>query len=213
MIHAYDKNYLEKAQKNLACMLDFAVNNLNYDIDEFFDLFLTSEICNLFESGEPNILVGKSGIELAYLVLEQSGISYKTIKPFPRFDRTKEYWTGWALAYYQWETSIPFTEIIRCISIKDIRALYNPYHEMDICQFCDCINETIKATKPETNLKRLRKQLGFSQKELALKSGIPLRTIQQYEQRQKNINKAQIQYLIMLASALYCNPSDLIEHI
>jgi len=29
MIYAYDKLYLSVAQKNLACMLDYMVNNLN----------------------------------------------------------------------------------------------------------------------------------------------------------------------------------------
>ena len=40
----------------------------------------------------------------------------------------------------------------------------------------------------------------MSQKELANKTEIPLRTIQQYEQKQKNINKAQAEYLIRLSN-------------
>jgi len=40
---------------------------------------------------------------------------------------------------------------------------------------------------------------------------VPVRTIQQYEQRQKSINKAQAEYLMMLARALHCNAEDLIE--
>ena len=28
--------------------------------------------------------------------------------PFMRFDRTPEYWAGWILAYYQWETNLSF---------------------------------------------------------------------------------------------------------
>ena len=51
----------------------------------------------------------------------------------------------------------------------------------------------------------------MSQKELANKTEIPLRTIQQYEQKQKNINKAQAEYLIRLSKALYCEPEDLLE--
>lgn len=44
-------------------------------------------------------------------------------------------------------------------------------------------------------------------------SGVPLRTIQQYEQRQKNINKAQVEYLLMLAQALCCRIEDLVEKV
>ncbi len=68
------------------------------------------------------------------------------------------------------------------------------------------------AAKPETNLKNLRKIAGLSQRELAELSAIPVRTIQQYEQRQKNINKAQAEYLVMLAQVLCCEIADLMEN-
>ena len=84
---------------------------------------------------------------------------------------------------------------------------------MDIRQFCDRMNALYRASQPESNLKRLRSKAGLSQRELAEISGIPLRTIQQYEQRQKNINKAQAEYLVMLARALCCGVEDFIEKI
>ena len=49
--------------------------------------------------------------------------------------------------------------------------------------------------------------------DLAELAGIPIRTIQQYEQRQKNINKAQVQYLIALSKVLCCEISDLVEYL
>ena len=70
-----------------------------------------------------------------------------------------------------------------------------------------------KAAKPETNLKLLRQKAGLSQRELADLSSVPVRTIQQYEQRQKNINKAQAEYLVVLAKVLYCEVEDLMEKI
>jgi transcriptional regulator with XRE-family HTH domain len=57
----------------------------------------------------------------------------------------------------------------------------------------------------------MRCELGYSQAELAKETGIPLRTIQQYEQGQKNINKAQAEYIIKLSKALYCEPAALLE--
>ena len=92
-------------------------------------------------------------------------------------------------------------------------ALYSPYHEMDIRQFVDKMNELYRKAKPETNLKLRRKRAGLSQRELAEQTGISVRTIQQYEQRQKSINKAQGEYLALLAKALCCNVEDLIEKI
>lgn len=210
MIHAYDKVYLEKARTALGRMLDFAVYDLKYDITKFFDMFIKSGIAAQFELGDFTLLVGMSGVELAYRVLEQSGI-YERIKPNYSVNRSEEFWTGWALAYYQWETSLGFAEIVRCVPIRDIVALYSPYHEMDIRQFVDKMNDLYKAANPETNLKRLRQKAGLSQRELAELSGIPVRMIQQYEQRRKNINKAQAEYLVKLTRLLYCEVEDLME--
>ncbi len=211
MIRAYDKVYLEKARTALGRMLDFAVYDLNYDIAVFFDLFIKSGAAARFESGDFTVLVGMSGVELAYEVLEQSDVPFERIKPNYTADRSEEYWTGWALAYYQWETAMRFSEIVCYIPIKEIMALYSPYHEMDIRQFVDKMNELYRSAKPETNLKLFRQKAGLSQRELAELSGVPVRTIQQYEQRQKNINKAQAEYLVMLAKVLCCTVEELLE--
>ena len=42
MIHAYDKLYLSVAQKNLACMLDYMVNNLKYPLETAWQWFCMS---------------------------------------------------------------------------------------------------------------------------------------------------------------------------
>lgn len=211
MIRAYDKVYLDKARTALGRMLDFAVYDLKYDIAEFFNLFLKSGVAKRFETGDFAVIVGMSGVELAYEVLEQSGVESERIKPNYTASRSEEFWTGWALAYYQWETSLSFAEIVRYVPIKNIADLYMPYHEMDIRQFVDKVNAMYKTAKPETNLKLLRQKAGLSQRRLADLSGVPVRTIQQYEQRQKNINKAQAEYLVMLAKTLCCEPEDLME--
>ena len=213
MIHAYDKVYLENARRNLARMLDFAVYDLEYDIAVFFDMFIKSGIASRFENGDFNILAGKSGVELAYEVTDRCGQNKRDIKPRYTADRSEEYWLGWALAYYQWETGLSFANIIKYIPIKDILALYTPYHEMDIRHFVSRMNKMYLTAKPDTNLQMFRKKAGLSQKQLAEFSGVPLRTIQQYEQRQKNINKAQGEYLIMLSKVLCCKSEDLIEYV
>ena len=211
MMHAYDKLYLEKARTSLGRMLDFAVYDLKYKASEFFALFIASGVAERFEQGDFTVLAGKSGIELAYLVLDEADVEYERLTPRFAAGRSEEYWTGWALAYYQWFTAMRFADIIKAVPIEEIRALYTPYHEMDIRHFVDKMNELCLSQRGETNLKRLRRQAGLTQRELAEKSGISLRTIQQYEQRQKNINKAQIDTLIPLSMALYCEVRDLLE--
>ena len=53
----------------------------------------------------------------------------------------------------------------------------------------------------------------FLSKKLSELTGIPLRTIQQYEQRQKNINKASVEYMIKLSQTLSCEVECLIEKV
>lgn len=211
MIHAYDKMYLEKAQTALGRMFDFAVNELKYKVTDFFNLFILSGVADSFGNGDINLLVGKSGIELAYEVLDKSNVSYKRIKTNCSFQRSIEYWTGWILAYYQWTTSLSFKKISEYIGIEQIQELYYPYHEMDKRQFVDKMNELFIKAKPETNIKSLRLNAELTQSQLSERSGIPLRTIQQYEQRRKNINKAQGEYLVALSKVLGCNVEDLLE--
>lgn len=212
MIHAYDKLYLEKARTSLARMFDFAVNDLKFEISNFFELFLISGYADLFGKGDIRTIAGCSGIELTYTVLDKCNISYKRITPGNIVDRSREYWTGWALAYYQFYSGLSFASIEKQVPISDIVAMYNPYHEMDIHQFVDRMNLLIHANRQEANLKRLRMYAQLSQSELARESEIPLRTIQQYEQRQKNINKAGADYVITLARVLGCNAEDLLEN-
>ncbi|MBR5740906.1 MAG: helix-turn-helix transcriptional regulator, partial [Firmicutes bacterium] len=177
---------------------------------EFWELFINSETADRFEHGESTVIAGMSGIEMAYAVLGD-GIDRVDVKA--KDYRTQEYWLGWALAYYQWETGLAFREIAGPGDIMDIRSMYSPYHEMDIRQFCDAMDEICFERNRETRLKYYRKLAGLSQAQLAEQSDIPLRTIQQYEQRQKNINMARAEYVISLARVLCCSPEDLMEKI
>lgn len=208
MIRAYDKNYLSKAQNNLASMIDFAVYDLEQDLSFFYEKFLDSNICSKFERGESTIIVGKSGVELA---LEILGDETLVKKYRPVANRTAEYWCGWALAYFQWQKNLSFKEINKYIPITEVIALYSPYHEMDISQFCDKMLELYNLRKKNTNLKILRLNSGISQSELAEFSGVPLRTIQQYEQNQKNINAAKAETVVKLSKALNCSVESLME--
>ena len=50
-------------------------------------------------------------------------------------------------------------------------------------------------------------------KNLSIKSNVSLRSIQQYEQKVKNINKAATDALFSLSFVLECNIEDLLEKI
>ena len=213
MIYAYDKIYLEKARVALGWMLDFAVHDLGYEITEFYRMFLMSGLAKRFGEGDVSLIAGRSGFEIAFEVLACNGHLIEKVEPRYIANRSPEYWAGWAVAYYQWSRGLPFMEIDQCVSIEEIVAMYQPYHEMDILHFCDEIDRLYKQAMPDTCLALRRKWMKISQRDLAERSGISVRTIQQYEQRQKNINKAQGETLLRLARVLFCNMEDLIEKV
>lgn len=63
----------------------------------------------------------------------------------------------------------------------------------------------------ETNLKHIRTSCGCTQAELARCSGVSLRSIQMYEQRNKDINKASVATVHSLAKVLGCTIEGLVE--
>ena len=211
MIHAYDRIYLNSTQRVLGNMLEFAVYDLNESLRDFYRMFLGSGIATAFGKGDCSLIAGRSGAELAYEVFYRSGVEQKIMRPQPRFERTPEYWTGWALAYYQWESGRSFAEIEKACPVEQINEMYHPFHEMDIRAFCERMTQYALRLSGRTNLQILRISCGLSQSELAALSGVPLRTIQQYEQRQKSINRASVDYVMRFASVLCCRPEDLLE--
>ncbi len=192
----------------MAHMFDMAVSSYGYDLSEFYDMFLDSPYSSRFERGESAVIAGMSGHELAYAVISEY-VNEPIHDHDLSVDRSCEYWMGWSLSYYQWISSRSFKYINSIAPISDLYSMYPKYHEMDISQFVDRINELSDARKRQM-FKRLRKYAGLSQKELADKTGVPLRTIQQYEQGQKNLAHARADVVVRLSKALYCNIEDLL---
>jgi transcriptional regulator with XRE-family HTH domain len=62
-----------------------------------------------------------------------------------------------------------------------------------------------------TNLKRMRELRGLTQTELAIKSDVNMRTIQNYEQGKANINKGAVITIHKLSRALDCSMLDIME--
>ena len=89
--------------------------------------------------------------------------------------------------------------------------MYYTLHEADISKFADIADARIRERFAETNLKRIRTAYGCSQAELAKRSGVGLRSIQLYEQRQKDINKASAESLYKISRVLGCAMEDLLE--
>ncbi|MBR4060697.1 MAG: helix-turn-helix transcriptional regulator [Lachnospiraceae bacterium] len=211
MIHAYQEIYLSKAQAVMGDAFDYALNACDIPGNDFVKLFITSSVSKRMENGEPAYLAGKSGIEIVLEIVAETKGKELQIEPQEHFGRSKEYWIGWAVAYYQWYSGRKYRDIFKVISFDDLQKMYYTLHEADITKFVDIVDSKIKDFFHETNLKRIRKVYGFTQADLAERSGVSLRSIQMYEQRNKNINKASADVMYSLAKVLGCTMEDLIE--
>ena len=210
-IHAYQEIYLNKVQSMLGVAFDYAINACTIPGEEFIKQFIASSVSIKLENGEPEYIAGKSGIELAVdIVFETTGETIEN-EFINNYSFSPEYWIGWAVAYYQWWSSQKYSTIFNVFSFNDLKKIYYTLHEADISKFVDIADRRIKEFYPETNLKRFRSVYGYSQAELSKKSGVSLKSIQMYEQRNKDINKASVETIFRIAKTLGCSVEDLIE--
>lgn len=212
MMNAYQEIYLNSVQTSLGDAFDYAINTCGISGNDFVKMFVVSSVCTKMEKGEVKYLVGKSGIELVReIIYEATGKEIQLVDS-KKTGRSKEYWIGWVVAYYQWYSARKYQDIFKAISFEDLKRLYMTLHEADVTKFVDVAESRIKEVFPDTNLKRIRVAYGCSQSELARDSGVSLRSIQMYEQRQKDINKANAETVYRLSKFLGCEMEDLIEH-
>lgn len=211
MTNAYDKSYLSDAMNNMAEMFDYVANDCQVNKDAFFTLFLSTGLADAFGRGTPRVIAGMSGAELAQEVFMKSGYPIKVPKPEVRFSRSPDYWCGWILAFYQWSTGLTFEQISRQITLGEIEKMYPTLHEAPEEKFLDVMAQRAKKNMNPTRLQTIRKTARLTQQELSARSGVSLRSVQLYEQREKDINKAQARTVDKLARSLGCKIEDLLE--
>ena len=211
MTHAYSESYLRDAKNRLSQFFDYLINDCGMKPDWAASIFLSSGYAEQFERGNPAILAGMSGVELARVVVEATYKMKKLPEPGYAEGLSPEYWAGWALAEYQWYSGKRFKDIFEHVKLSGIIPMYSVYHEMDISKFIETMDEKCAAALPECRLKKLRESRGLSQAELAKISGVSLRSIQMYEQRVNDIDKAQAQTIYKLSRVIGCAMEDLLE--
>ncbi|MCD8366181.1 MAG: helix-turn-helix domain-containing protein [Clostridiales bacterium] len=211
MIHAYAEEYLNDAMQNLGEAFDYAAGACNIDMEEFMQYFIAGKYAEQFGNGNPRIISGMSGTELAINIISESGKTMNFPEDQIEYDYSAEYWCGWILAYYQWYTARSFKSIYDYISMAEIYKLYPTLHEAPEEKFVDTVNAIISGKIGTTALQAQRKKKGLTQAQLAGKAKVNLRTLQQYELGTKSINKASFQTVMALCKALGCQAEDILE--
>lgn len=209
----YPKDYLEDAMGALAGFFDYAVNDYGAEGPLVADLFARSTLGRLFEQGAPWVVSGRSGVELFLDLSRELGFTDASAFPPPRWrsGRTAEYWAGWVAAYAHWRLGLTFRRLFEALPFDELAALYDPWHEASEERFVAVVRDRVESRGRPTNLSRIRRAIGYTQDELAQLSGVALRSIQMYEQRNKDINHARAETLASLARALRCPMEDLLE--
>ena len=213
MTVAYNESYLDDAMQNLGDMVEYAVCDCGYDPDDFFGWFISSGIASKFEKGNPKYITGMSGVELAEAVLKATNVAHNSIAPSHPDFKGREYWAGWILAYYQWQSGRRFADIVADgLTLSTVFGMYI-HHEADNSKFVESADAIIKRNKEsrKSKLHTIRKARGFTQQQLSDASGVALRMVQLYEQKQNDLGKAQVTVVLSLAKALGCEVEDLID--
>ncbi len=210
-IYAYREIYLPRVQAHLGEAFEYAVYDCNIAGQDFVNMFLGSAVCKGIQTGDVRYIAGKSGIELAREVVWQTTGKAIDCEAQIHYERTPAYWIGWAVAYYQWWSNRKFADIFEVLPYEQLEKMYYVLHEADISKFVEIVDTKVRSYFTVTNLKRFRLLWGYSQAKLAELSGISLRSIQMYEQRRKDINKASVETVYSLAKTLGCTVEDLLE--
>lgn len=215
-MHPYPEDRLDDFMSTLGKAFDFADKHLPGGLESFYELFVNSALARSFDGPDANPRVSGSGIELVLAVCEgetSTGLDMMLMNERRRSkafqDRAK--WCGQILAYHQWDTGTPFRSIAMYLSLQDLFELYETHRIASPRVVSLEITESLAKKSTPTRLRFYRAEAGLTQVALAESSGVSLRSIQQYEQRKKDINHAQAHSVWRLAQALGRQMEDLLE--
>lgn len=205
---AYNEIYLSDAMNCLADMMEYGVNECGIEPDELFGMFIGLGYADAFGSGNLKYISGMSGTALAQKIISEGKLQTHPEKDYIHVDA---YWCGWILAYYQHKTAIPFRDIIKYITFDYLHMAYPALHTASEEKSVETFNDIIRREEKISHIQSARINYGYSQSELAQAAGINKRTLQEYENKRRDINKASGSVLCRLARALSCNIEDIME--
>ena len=204
MTRAYSDLYIEEAMSNLADMMDYGVNVLGEEMEQFYSRFLASRVAGQISCGNPKYLC-MPGIRLATLVAKQTGIEAEEVEAVTSVF-SEEYWIGSAMAYLQWYFNMSFQSLhTKGVTASSIVPYCFVLRNEDLSRTVEVAEKMLKEyDKAHTPLKTARKNAGLTQRQLAEQSGVPLRTIRAYEQSRIVGGRASAQGMYNIASVLGC---------
>ena len=207
---SFDESYLPYVAENVGAMFEYAVA-CGYRPIQFWRTFVVSKVAVEIEKGNPKYLVGYSAIDYVNIIINATKPKEKLLNTKSLYNRDRFYWAGWILAQYQYKSGYSYLTIDKALPVSKVLDMYDVLHEADINKFFDIADSYFKQGHRPTNLKRIRLARGLSQQELARMADVDIRSIQSYEQRTNDINKARAEILYRISKVLGCYMEDLLE--
>lgn len=136
----FPEMYIGDLQYNIGFMLGYAVYELNSEGSEFLDAFISTGVAEYIEEGDVRHISGYSGAELACKVLGTEPLDSPACQTC--ISETREFWLGYYLSYYVWYSERSYSEVLDIITYTQLLDMYDRYHEMDLLQFCDTLDNT-----------------------------------------------------------------------
>lgn len=213
MTNGYAKEYIDESCEVLGEALDYIANSCGMDIAAFLDMFIASGYAKRFEECDPSVVLGISGTELSCKTLERCGLALVFPQPEQEFsDGSFEYWMGYYLAGLKWYSDRSFKDLIKDVPMDEFEKYIPELVGGEDDKREKIFDRILKKTGGKARLQIIRNECGYSQRELAERSGVNIRTLQQYESKAKDINKAAVSTLMALSRTLGCKMTDIMEY-
>lgn len=215
-MESYDAAYLGDAMRLLGRAFDFADEHLPDGMVFFFTRFALSREAEGFDAPGSRPQLRASGIELVLAVCGKEArtaldAALPSVRRKERGWRERARWCGQAIGYHQWKSGLSFRTISSRIAVHDLVRTYDENPGITPMEAEPLLAEAARRAQVPTRLGTLRRAAGLTQRELAAVSGAGLRSIQQYEQRKKDVNRANAITVYRLAQALSCRIEDILE--
>lgn len=211
--HPYSADWLVRIIRTVGKAFEFAEKCLPGGWESFYANFARSSAAASLTGPHAMPAIGDSAIELVLDVNDDTSIDTLLMNEqrLSKQETARLHWMAEVAVRFQWESGLAFRNVYQalgCDRLKELSQRYGALAAADVVPYL-----FIEAPKEEasTNLARIRKERGFSQQALSQASGVSLRSVQQYEQRKKDINHAQVRSVLGLAKALGCTIEELLE--
>ena len=171
--------YVEDIRERLGAYFDYAVTWLGISGQEAARLLVQSGLARELEVQNPRFAVGMSGYELLSWAYEQCGLG--ELPSDPKSDvLSRDYWLGYMIAYFQCMTGWEYRRIFETVSYADLREMYYSTQNLSEDEYVSEVLDVLREHSAQTRLATLRKASGWTQSQLAQRTGISYRAIQQY---------------------------------